>query len=116
MPPSISWPSSPLPRAGAPSSTESPTGPSTGSSAGRAARRGFSARRGRHLWWGPVSRMDQVFKAYDVRGTVPDQLDADMCRAIGRAMARFVDAPQIVVVRDMRETGVALAAAFSDGV
>ena len=31
--------------------------------------------------------MDQVFKAYDVRGTVPDQLDSDMCRAIGRAMA-----------------------------
>ena len=60
--------------------------------------------------------MDQVFKAYDVRGTVPDQLDADMCRAIGRAMARFVDAPQILVARDMRETGVELSAAFSDGV
>jgi phosphomannomutase len=60
--------------------------------------------------------MDQVFKAYDVRGTVPDQLDADMCRAIGRAMARFADAPQILVARDMRETGVALSAAFSDGV
>jgi len=63
----------------------------------------------------PESRMDQVFKAYDVRGTVPDQLDADMCRAIGRAMARFVGTPQILVVRDMRESGVELAAAFSDG-
>jgi phosphomannomutase len=63
----------------------------------------------------PVSRMDQVFKAYDVRGTVPDQLDADMCRAIGRAMARFVGTPQILVARDMRESGVELAAAFSDG-
>ena len=41
-----------------------------------------------------MSRMDQVFKAYDVRGTVPDQLDADMCRAIGRAMARFAGAPR----------------------
>ena len=30
-----------------------------------------------------VSRMNQVFKAYDVRGTVPDQLDGDLCRAIG---------------------------------
>jgi phosphomannomutase len=60
--------------------------------------------------------MDQVFKAYDVRGTVPDQLNADMCRAIGRAMARFVGAPQILVARDMRETGVELAAAYSDGV
>ncbi len=60
--------------------------------------------------------MDQVFKAYDVRGTVPDQLDADMCRAIGRAMARFAGASQILVARDMRATGVELAAAFSDGV
>ncbi|HEY1651168.1 MAG TPA: phosphomannomutase/phosphoglucomutase [Acidimicrobiales bacterium] len=60
--------------------------------------------------------MDQVFKAYDVRGTVPDQLDADMCRAIGRAMARFAGAPEILVVRDMRESGVELARAFSDGV
>jgi phosphomannomutase len=60
--------------------------------------------------------MDQVFKAYDVRGTVPDQLDADMCRAIGRAVARFAGAPEILVARDMRESGVELAAAFSDGV
>ena len=63
-----------------------------------------------------VSRMDKVFKAYDVRGTVPDQLDADMCRAIGRAMARFAEVPEILVCRDMRETGVELSAAFSDGV
>jgi phosphomannomutase len=60
--------------------------------------------------------MDKVFKAYDVRGTVPDQLDADMCLAIGRAMARFAGTPQILVARDMRESGVELAAAFSDGV
>ncbi len=60
--------------------------------------------------------MDEVFKAYDVRGTVPDQLDADMCRAIGRAMARFAGVSRILVARDMRETGVELSAAFSDGV
>src|SRR5271167_897219 len=60
--------------------------------------------------------MDKVFKAYDVRGTVPDQLDADMCLAIGRAMARFAGAPEVLVCRDMRESGVELAAAFSDGV
>jgi phosphomannomutase len=65
---------------------------------------------------GPVNRMDKVFKAYDVRGTVPDQLDAAMCNAIGRAMARFAGAPEILVCRDMRESGVELAAAFSDGV
>jgi phosphomannomutase len=60
--------------------------------------------------------MDQVFKAYDIRGTVPDQLDATMCRAIGRAMARFAGAPEILIARDMRESGVALSEAFSDGV
>jgi phosphomannomutase len=63
-----------------------------------------------------MSRMDQVFKAYDVRGTVPDQLDADMCRAIGRAMARFAGGPRILVARDMRESGVELSRAFSEGV
>jgi phosphomannomutase len=63
-----------------------------------------------------MNRMDQVFKAYDVRGTVPDQLDADMCRAIGRAMARFAGAPEILVARDMRASGVELSRAFSDGV
>lgn len=63
-----------------------------------------------------MTRMDQVFKAYDVRGTVPDQLDAEMCRAIGRAMARFVQAPEILMARDMRASGVELSAAFSDGV
>ena len=60
--------------------------------------------------------MDQVFKAYDVRGIVPDQLDADMCLAIGRAVSRFAGAPEILVARDMRESGVELSAAFSDGV
>src|ERR1700722_170231 len=63
-----------------------------------------------------MTRMDQVFKAYDVRGTVPDQLDATMCQAIGRAMARFAEAPEIVMARDMRASGVELAKAFSDGV
>jgi phosphomannomutase len=63
-----------------------------------------------------MTRLDQVFKAYDVRGTVPDQLDATMCRAIGRAMARFAGAPEILIARDMRESGVALSTAFSDGV
>ena len=63
-----------------------------------------------------MTRLDQVFKAYDVRGTVPDQLDATMCRAIGRAMARFAGTPEILIARDMRESGVALSTAFSDGV
>jgi phosphomannomutase len=57
-----------------------------------------------------------VFKAYDIRGTVPDQLDAEMCRAIGAAFVRTTGAERVLVVRDMRPTGVELAAAFTDGV
>jgi phosphomannomutase len=63
-----------------------------------------------------MTRMDQVFKAYDIRGTVPDQLDAAMCQAIGRAVARFAQTPEILMARDMRESGVELSKAFSDGV
>jgi phosphomannomutase len=63
-----------------------------------------------------MTRMDKVFKAYDIRGTVPDQLDAAMCRAIGRAMARFAQVPEILMARDMRASGVELSKAFSDGV
>jgi phosphomannomutase len=56
-----------------------------------------------------------VFKAYDIRGTVPDQLDADMCRAIGAAVARFAKTDRLLVARDMRESGVELSRAFSEG-
>ena len=56
-----------------------------------------------------------VFKAYDVRGTYPDQIDAELCRAIGAAVARFTGADRLLVVRDMRPSGVELAAAFAEG-
>ncbi len=57
----------------------------------------------------------EVFKAYDIRGTVPDQIDANMCRAIGGAMARFAGADRLLVARDMRESGLALSDAFAQG-
>jgi phosphomannomutase len=57
-----------------------------------------------------------VFKAYDIRGTVPEQLDAATCRAIGTAVARFTKAPRLLMVRDMRPSGVELSAAFAEGV
>jgi phosphomannomutase len=56
-----------------------------------------------------------VFKAYDIRGTVPDQLDGALCRAVGTAMARFTGAPRLLVARDMRPSGVELSAAFAEG-
>jgi len=60
--------------------------------------------------------LDRVFKAYDIRGTVPDQLDAELARGIGAAFARFTRAPTVLVARDMRPSGVELSAAFIDGV
>jgi phosphomannomutase len=56
-----------------------------------------------------------VFKAYDVRGLYPDQIDEELCRAIGSAVATFTKAPTLLLARDMRPSGVTLAAAFADG-
>ena len=61
---------------------------------------------------------DAIFKAYDIRGTVGDQIDADGVRAIGGAFARFVapfGAQAMLVGRDMRPEGEEFAAAFGDG-
>jgi len=68
-----------------------------------------------------VADIDAVFKAYDIRGTTPDQIDADLVRSIGVAFARFVRTqPQphdrVLVARDMRPSGVALVEAFCEGV
>jgi len=63
-----------------------------------------------------MSILDQIVKAYDIRGTVPDQLDADTARAIGVAFATFARAPRVLVGRDMRPSGVELVAAFAEGV
>lgn len=60
--------------------------------------------------------LDMIFKAYDIRGTVPDQLDAEVTRAIGGAFAAFTGASRIVVGRDMRPSGVELGEAFIQGV
>ena len=62
-----------------------------------------------------------IFKAYDVRGTVPDQFDDDMARSIGAAFAKFVSGEdpsvgQVLVARDMRPSGEAMVAAFAEGV
>ena len=56
-----------------------------------------------------------IFKAYDVRGTYPDQLDEDVARAVGSAFATFARSPRVVVARDMRPSGVTLARAFAEG-
>ena len=59
---------------------------------------------------------DAIFKAYDIRGTVPDQLDADAARAIGAGFAEFAGQPKIVVGRDCRISSPELSAALIDGI
>jgi phosphomannomutase len=56
-----------------------------------------------------------VFKAYDVRGTVPDQLDEALAHATGSAFVRVIGADTVVVGHDMRPSSPMLAAAFADG-
>ncbi|NQV07242.1 phosphomannomutase/phosphoglucomutase [bacterium] len=60
--------------------------------------------------------LPQIFKAYDIRGLVPDELDEEAARRIGAAFARFVDSGPIAVGRDCRESSPSLAAALIDGI
>jgi phosphomannomutase len=57
-----------------------------------------------------------IFKAYDIRGTVPDQLDAGMAYLIGRSAARFLGAREIVVGRDARSHSPELRDALARGI
>src|SRR5919109_2852074 len=59
--------------------------------------------------------LDGIFKAYDIRGVYPDQIDTEAAHAIGRAFAAFTNATKIAVGRDMRSSSEPLAAAFSEG-
>ncbi|HEY0949318.1 phosphomannomutase/phosphoglucomutase [Nocardioides sp.] len=56
-----------------------------------------------------------VFKAYDVRGTVPDQIDEALARATGAAFVQVVGATTVVVGHDMRPSSPGMAGAFAEG-
>lgn len=62
-----------------------------------------------------AANVGAIFKAYDVRGTVPDQLDEDLARATGAAFVEVVGAPVVVVGHDMRPSSPGLAGAFAAG-
>jgi len=66
----------------------------------------------REFW---VRDLSGVFKAYDIRGLVGEQLDTDVVRDIGAAFARLVGGPGIVVGHDMRASSPGLASAFATG-
>jgi phosphomannomutase len=57
-----------------------------------------------------------IFKAYDIRGTYPDQIDEATARKIGAAFARFLDAKTLVVGRDMRTMAPSVQDAVIDGI
>lgn len=59
--------------------------------------------------------LDRVFKAYDVRGLVPDDLSPVLVRKIGAAFVEWAKAPKIIVARDCRLTSPELAAAIAEG-
>ena len=56
-----------------------------------------------------------IFKAYDVRGTYPDQVNEEAARAIGAAFVTYLKAKRIAVGRDMRLSSPSVAQAFIDG-
>jgi phosphomannomutase len=55
------------------------------------------------------------FKAYDVRGRVPDQLNEDVARRIGRAYAEVIAPRQVVVGHDIRLSSEAIKGALTQG-
>lgn len=68
-----------------------------------------------------MADLNAIFHAYDVRGTYPDQIDAEVVGRIGAAFARYVSTVdpgtrRVLIARDMRTSGVELAGAFATGV
>jgi len=63
----------------------------------------------------PRARGD-LFKAYDIRGIVPNELPPETAYQIGRATVAYLRAGEVAVGRDMRLSGPALSAALIDGI
>ncbi len=60
--------------------------------------------------------LHDIVKAYDVRGTVPDQLNADVAYALGVGFASFCGGSRVLVGHDMRPSGPELVEAFARGI
>ncbi len=64
----------------------------------------------------PHRDLGRLFKAYDVRGVVPDELDEDLARSIGAAFAEWSGVEAVAIGRDCRLSSPSLAAALSEGI
>jgi phosphomannomutase len=62
-----------------------------------------------------VSDLEKIFKAYDIRGVVPDELDEGVAEAVGAAFVRLTNAKAIVTLHDMRTSSGPLADAIGRG-
>lgn len=63
----------------------------------------------------PAPLNPDIFKAYDIRGVYPGEVNEDAARAIGAAFVVYLDAKRIAVSRDMRLSSPTMAAAFIEG-
>src|SRR3984957_3711224 len=63
-----------------------------------------------------MGNLSSIFKAYDIRGVVPDQLNEGVAEGVGAAFARLTGAATIVTLHDMRTSSGPLADAFGRGV
>ncbi|MGH2711353.1 MAG: phosphomannomutase/phosphoglucomutase [Actinomycetota bacterium] len=57
-----------------------------------------------------------IFKAYDIRGIHPGDLDEEVARRVGSAFTEFTGASRVVMARDCRLSSPSLSAAFAEGV
>ena len=64
----------------------------------------------------PHRELGSIFKAYDVRGVVPTDLDEGVARRIGSAFAEWAGAPRMAVGYDCRPSSPVLAAALHEGI
>jgi phosphomannomutase len=62
-----------------------------------------------------VGSYEKIFKAYDIRGIVPDELDEQVAESVGAAFVRLTGAPSVLTVHDMRTSSRPLAEAFARG-
>ena len=60
-------------------------------------------------------RQITCFKAYDIRGRIPDDLNEDIAYRIGRAYAEFLKPSKVIIGRDVRLSSEALSTALSRG-
>ena len=63
-----------------------------------------------------TANVTSIFKAYDIRGVVPDELDAEVAHAVGRGAARHLGAATLVVGRDARRSSPELFDALVRGI